>query len=296
MKELRAIDQQSENKQSKEQGPDGEREATLGADGAFQLAGLPPGASALSFQLAQGNLELVNVADVAVRDGETNRDPRLERVDLRSSVHRLSVRVHLPDGGPANAGWVRALEEHADEWNVAAFVIEGGLAQLLVHTWPADLVVNVPGFRVVRLAGVQADQEVTLEGAFEVRCELPPDVAFPAGASLQLTLTRAGSSAEGERLQLFRGTTQAGWWNAAFGDESNTFDERRALTLPIQELGTYEANFHVVYGKSGGARMSFDIPASAETRSLALDASAAGRTFRVVPDPAQYAERVANPR
>ena len=277
-------------------GPDGEREATLGADGAFQLAGLPPGTATLSFQLVQGRLELLNVADLAVQDGETNHDPRLERVDLRTAVHRLNVRVHLPDGSPANAGWVRALEEHGDEWNVAAFVLEGGAAQLLVHRWPADLVVNVPGFRVVRLADVQADQEVTLEAAFEVRCELPADVPLPASASLQLTLARVGGSAEGERLQLYRGTANAGWWNASFGDERNTFDERRALSLAIQEPGAYEATFHVVYGKEGGGRMSFDIPASEATRLLDLAASAAGRTFRVVPDPRQYAERLAGSR
>jgi len=277
-------------------GPDGEREAAPGTDGAFQLAGLPPGTCALSFQLAQGQLELLNVADIVVRDGETTRDPRLERVDLRSAVHRLSVRVHLPDGGPANAGWVRALEAGQDRWQTAAFVLEGGVAQLLVHAWPADLVVNVPGFRVVRLEDVQSDQELTLEGGFEVRCELPADVPLPPGAKLQLTLARVGGSAEGERLQLFRGTAQAGWWSAAFGDESNTFDERRALTLAIQELGAYEATFHVVYGNATGGRMSFDIPASEATRLLDLAESAAGRTFRIAPDPAQYAERLAGSR
>jgi hypothetical protein len=60
----------------------------------------------------------------------------------------------------------------------------------------------------------------------------------------------------------------------------------------VQQPGRHEVVFHVVYGSPDGGRMSFQIPASEETRYLELGERDAGAGFRVEPDERQYAERL----
>jgi hypothetical protein len=273
----------------------GPRTAFVEPDGSFVVRGLPAGSVDCAFLILAGSQELLEVQGVTVVDGETRRDPRLQEVDLAEGVRKLAVGVLLPDGSPAQSGWVRTLGQERPGQTPAAFVIENGAAHVLGRRAPLDLEINVPGFRIVRLAGVERDQQVRLEPAFAVRLVLPADVPLPpAGSSLQVGLERqdeGGTSAPGH-LNLFRHGQSVGWWSPAFGDESNTFGEGREVLVTVQEPGRYEVRFHVVHGSPDGGRMSFNIPASEATRYLELDERAAGAGYRVEPDRKQYEQRL----
>ena len=265
-----------------------------GVLGHFKIPGLPPGSVDVNVVLVPGGVVLRTVEGVSVVDGETSHDPRLQDVALSELVRSLKIRVHLADGTAAQSGWVRVIEASGSRTG-AGFLIQEGEAHVTTRMEPVDLEINVPRCLVARLAQVESDREVVLEPAFTVRVELPVDVPLPpAGSSLQVRL--APSREAPDHLSLFRDGENAGWWSPSFGDEQNTFDERRSLELVIQELGSYEAGFNVVYGNPEGGRMSFGIPASEATHRIEIGASSAGRVFRVEPDPRQYAERLAGGR
>jgi len=277
-------------------GPDDEqRETDVHADGHFVVPGLEPGVVKVRLCLLSEAIELVTFDGVRVQEGQANGDPRLRAVDLRALVQRIGVGVHLPDGAPAQGGWARPLLE-SSAWSQPAFVIEGGRTEVLAPAGALALEVNVPGYRIVRIESARGDQEVVLEPAFAVRLELPQDVPLPGGSSLQVQLSRLESLAQPDSLSLYRGCLQTGWWSASFGDEANTFDEGRSVTLPIPELGEYAVSFFVVHGKPGEAQVSFDLPPAESCARLTIGASDAGKSFRVEPEKAAYAGQLSGTR
>jgi hypothetical protein len=266
------------------------RTAQVGSDGRFALAGIAEELVAVEIQLLPGEFVVARVADVAARLDAAEHDARLAAIDLRDAVRMLRLGVLLADGTPARGGWARDLRA-ADSYGQTAFVIEGGAVELLLPAGPADVELCVPGQRLLRVDGVDADRTVVLEPAFEVRCELPADVPLPPGGGLQLTLMPLAWESV-QNVSLWRGFETAGWWSPAFGDESTTFDERRELRVPIQQTGTHAVRFHVVTGKPDGGRMSFEIPARDGLQRIELDERSAGETVRVAPDAARYSERL----
>ncbi len=259
-------------------------------DGSFAVRGLAPGSVDFTLRLVPGNELLLEVPDVAVVDAETTRDPRLQKIALAGLVSTIHVRVRRPDGRPADGGWVRVLGNPVWE---AAFLIEAGEALVLGRRRALDLEINVPGFRIERVFGVETDQDIVLQPAFRVRLELAREVELPEeGTQLQVRLSRVSQPGEvppPQHLSLFRGGETTGWWNKYIGNESNTFGASREVFVTVQEPGTYTVAFFLMMGSPGGGMTSSTLAPSADTPALELDEEDADASFRVAPDPASYA-------
>jgi hypothetical protein len=267
--------------------PRDQRGNGVDASGAFELTGLAPGTYDVEFALRPTSERLLVVPAVLAREnGEP--DPRLAEVDLRALARRVRLGVHTADGAPAAGGWAHVLGD--PDAQQVAFVIEGGEAELLVPAAGSDVELSVPGHRLLRLEGLAADREVRLDAAFRVRCELAPDVPLPQGGSLQLRLSPSGPDVLREHYTLYRAHEQVGWFSAAFGDEGNTFDERRELAVFVQEPGTYDVTFHLVMGSEDGGSISYSVQTDRSCERITLAETSAGETFVLAPERDTYAQ------
>jgi hypothetical protein len=261
------------------------------ADGTFVLRGLAPDSVDVSVCLVPGQARLKDIHGVAVVDGETTRDPRLQGIDCRDLLSALHVSVKSADGLPADGGWVRVLGSTGRE---AGFLIEQGKALVLGPREPLDLEINVPGHRIERRFDVRSDLEVALQAAFRVRLELAREVELPAEPTrLQVRLERLSGPEDmrpAESLDLFRGAERTGWWNRYFGNDTNSFDASREVFATVQEPGFYTVEFFLVTGSPGGAMTSSSLTTSSDTPPLELDESRADATLRVKPDAHSLAE------
>lgn len=262
------------------------REIGVEASGTFELTGLPPGTCDVEFLLRPTAESVLVVPGVRVAEGES--DPRLVDVDLTQLVRRVRLGVRAADGSPASGGWARLLR--ADDAQQVAFVIEAGVAELLLPAAGADVEVSVPGHRLLEVLGLVGDREVTLASSFRVQCELAPHVVLPPGGELQLRLMPVNATRT--HCMLFRAHEQAGWFSSAFGSAQNSFDERRVIEVEIQSPGEHEVVFHLVHGRASGGRMSISLNAGGPNTRLVLDESSAGKTFLVEPDAEAYARRL----
>ncbi len=257
--------------------------ASVDGSGGFLLRGLTAGRVTVAVRLAPGDELLVEIPDVEIADGETTRDPRLQRIELAESVRALSIGVLRPDGRPADGGWIRVRGD--PQQMEAGFLIENGVALVIGPAEPLDLEVNVPGFRIARLFAVESDREVVLEHAFRIRLELDSEVELPPeGTMLQVRLESVGEPDAAQSLGLYRGAERTGWWNSFFGADENTFGASREVFVTIQEIGTYAVQFYLVLGQPDGAISSTTISPSDDTHPLELDESDADATFRVAPN------------
>lgn len=265
------------------------RSTAVDASGDFELTGLAPGTYEVEFSLRPTDQLLFGVSAVQARGGED--DPRLAQVDLRAHARRVLLTVRASDGSPAAGGWVHVRNGRA--WEQVAFVIEGGTAEVLVPATGSDVEISVPGHRTLFLDGLADDREVRLESAFRVRCELAPDVPLPEDGGLQLRLVPDGGEPGSSHYSLYRAHEQVGWFSTAFGDDENTFDERRALEVAVPGPGTYRVVFHLVMGSDGGGKISYSIAGEGANAVIALDERSAGAAFVLAPQRSEYADHLA---
>ena len=136
----------------------------------FLLQALPPGPGTLRITI-DGH-EVARIDAVVVRAGETLRDPRMQRLDLRGRVRSLRVRVDGPDGRPAENGVVRTMRsaEGAEfDWRMPGQAIVNGSATWFVPAVPLDLCIVVPEMRRALILGVtQEEVRVRLQPGYEV--------------------------------------------------------------------------------------------------------------------------------
>ncbi len=265
----------------------------LSENGEFLTSGLVPGVFNFRLNLHGFDQPIFEVAGLRAVDELVTRDPRIQAIEVASKIGMVKVSVLLPDGKPAEGGWVRVLGSKqsgpASAFG-AAVILVAGAAVAWGPSGPLDLEVNVPGFRVERRHGVTGELEVRLQSCPRIRLELKRDTQLPPDAmSLQVRLQplREGQETSLVTLQLFKGDQQAGWWSPSFGDEQNTFGAAREVFVEVQEFGPHAVEFHLVVAQQGGSR-SQRLEAGERTQVLELGASDDGKTFQVAPDPAAY--------
>jgi hypothetical protein len=262
-------------------------DGTIGADGTFELVGLPGGVLNVVFGSRPIEGDVLEVPGVRVTRGERQSDPRLQDLDLSDHLRVVRLTVGQADGLAAASGWVRPVRREKDP---IAFVIEEGVARVLTRPEPIDLEVNVPGHRIVLLERVSTDQEVVLEPAFEVTLRVPDSLELPPeGTRLEVGLRRLDTEfPRPNSLALMRGGRQAGWWSGTFRDGDTAFSIDRGVHFSVQETGSFDVSFYLISGSPEGGQIAYEIDA---TSDLDIGPSDSGRTFVIEPDPEAYAQR-----
>lgn len=147
-------------------------------DGRFRFEGLLPGRYSVVVGIEDDEPELVRVAGVEVRSGETSADPRLQELDLRARVHVVRLVLHSPAGALGLEG---NLVFHAsgtpdpERWRG----IRGSSVSLATAWERIDGTLTMHGFRPVVLANLSGEHEVELVPALRVRLVLPSSIELP---------------------------------------------------------------------------------------------------------------------
>lgn len=239
----------------------------LEPDGSFALGGLLPGRYRFSVRTESG-APLAEIPAVVIESGQECRDPRLQGLDLRASLHarrftllfpapvsRLqgTLQYH-PSGEP---GALRHLGFHENP-----FVLVTELARF-------DGVLAVPGHRSVRLEDVGGDREIALIPALRVRLVLPPEVALPEPP----TYLKAALAPLDDPHRID--------WGAEI------FDERREALSSAPAPGTLKVVWLLERRSNGGA-MASTLSIEPEQRVQVLDVGYEQR-FELEVDPAALA-------
>ena len=199
--------------------------------------GLEAGSWRVEFRDATGRL-LHGVDEVLVVEGQDNRDPRLQSVDLRGRLRRITIRCVDETGRPLLGVLVHPLLEEGQTALLPIRTPADGVASFL-SAGPAPLVLcRLENRRIAVLRDVQHEAEAVLPPApwVEARVEgLPP---APEGSVFRLVLDPQGTAAglrfhaegtldaEGRtRLRLPLG----GAWKAALGLDDRSGDNSHLL-------------------------------------------------------------------
>jgi hypothetical protein len=217
----------------------------LREDGSFRQEGLHPGPVRLRAHLRAGRVlpppeERLTLENLEIVSGETNRDPRAQRITLQDDVHRLSLRIETTSGEPIPRALVLG-----DDFR-SQVTDDDGRATLLVRTLPVDVRVAALGYRDVRLAGVGEDRIITLARGtmVRVRTDVPPSGERP---QYRLSLFVYHTNDAGLRAALV--------FPPGLPTGQLDFDAASEVLLPMPGPGTYILEPHItVTGEDGVGR------------------------------------------
>jgi hypothetical protein len=138
-----------------------------GSNGTFQNDRLLSGHYDIDVHVAGTGEPVLRLEGVRLRGGETARDPRLERIDLRGRVRPLTITVVDPDRRPLPSAFCILLARGFDLDRIP--VDAAGRTRLWTGAAGLDLEVRAPGHAWKCLHGVTTDRTVRLERGLGVR-------------------------------------------------------------------------------------------------------------------------------
>jgi hypothetical protein len=230
--------------------------ARLNADGSFHVGNLLPGPSKVLVRAWNEDLPLVVVDDVVVVSGETNRDGRLQSLDLTGELRRIEVEVRGRIGDNPVEGHVAVLDE--TEAVPRHFALSNGRTSFVTRQPAVDLEVWCPGYRTARLETVRKSVKVELQEGIPVLFRLPPGIELPpAPAELRVDVTPIylGNRPYDERVYSEDGVRDSQWEHWRQQAAPVPVSDRQAL-VRLPDEGKYDVYWRLVSGssKSGGLR------------------------------------------
>jgi len=237
----------------------------VAADGSFAFPNLAPGTYSVVFNLNFFD-PFLEVEGIVVRSGETNRDPRLQDVDLRERLHAYRLRVVDPQDEPVHNYYFHA-RPTADRGGPAKWKTVSRLGSILVTLHRSiDVRVTAWGYRPRVLLDVHSDETVVLEHGLPIRLVLSdPEVLLGTEATLEAWLDREGRRERGrasfsERGEVRLTVSDPGAYRIALYASAPTrlarIERPEATILQVEELPTEQV---------------FTIPLTAEELREALE-------------------------
>jgi len=240
-------------------------------EGQFRWDDLPDGIFDLEVTTDNGGELLYQVEGLQLRAGATNRDPRVEEIDLRGRLTGLHLEFVDSDGQRVREVRIMTLDlEPVQNW----YAWDGEVDIVTLHA-PLRLVAYAPGYRSAQLDGVAADREVMMRAGLSLELVLDNPGVVPAGWEVGAWLQPApgdGGDGDGSYMQ----------------DEA-TFDSKGVATVAAQSAGTFDLQFYL--GRKGGhsrwstgPRTRIDIAEMAGTQRIqvSIDAEALARTHALM--------------
>jgi hypothetical protein len=160
----------------------------------FRWNALWPGRYRLEVLPRGGREPLVVIPGIHITAGERNRDPRLDPIDLRGKLRRITVRVLDASGQPLDPGTGRTtvlINDRTAEAELQGFSAQNGRATILTGERYLDLLVAARGYRPKELSGVSSDITVMLERFPEVVVRITDVLEdLPEDCALRVSITR----------------------------------------------------------------------------------------------------------
>ena len=165
----------------------------------FRFTQLPAGNASLLVKLDGFDEELTRIDNIELDVGEVNRDPRLQRIDLRELINVARIRVFDPDG--RSLEWVRIKADHPSGSTTFRF---SQLTHLVFPNGALDLEINSHGYRTVTLNQVSGDQDVVLHPGVGVEVEVLGLEYLSGDLGIEITIIpiREGGMFRWERHEL----------------------------------------------------------------------------------------------
>jgi hypothetical protein len=154
---------------------------------AFRFEELPPGRATVRVSLDGDERPLALVRGVEVLAGQTNRDARLQGIDLTGLLHQLSIEVRDVRGSPVCDGWIECRASGSTGVLGTVCFSEGGRPLLSRHA-VLDLVVGAEGYRSRAIVAAHGRVVVTLDAGLPIRLALDPKVELTDEECLLLTV------------------------------------------------------------------------------------------------------------
>jgi hypothetical protein len=142
-------------------------------DGTFRLSPLRRGKYSVRVTCDQGRDVLLDVDPVAVRDGETSQDPRLQKVDFTKRLRGVTLKILDEAGKKVDGARVVVLPSlKTSPISHDIFYSNTDHVFLLLRQVPIDVAVVAPGKARVKLKNVMSDQTVVMKPGIPVKLTL----------------------------------------------------------------------------------------------------------------------------
>ena len=180
---------------------------SLASDGTFKLDGLAPGQGTFYVHVEGTPRPLVEIKDVAVLDGQENRDARLQGIDLRGKLHQIKITVVAENDRPLEGVMIH---QRTGPNSSSGSGLSGDMTyEAVVGPEGGSFTVEASGCVEVHLKGVRTDQRVVMRTTPPVRVLLLgidiPEEPFGINVSLEAVV----ESSEGEESRPFHGGLSA---------------------------------------------------------------------------------------
>jgi hypothetical protein len=246
----------------------------MGDDGSFVVRNLRAGLYTVKIRLSGTWTELQTVEGVHVDTGATARDPRLNPLDLRTSLAVITVTIVDPDGQAVPQGMIQMTRSaQGGESHMTFARFENGKGTVTHDGHGVDLVLSSPGFCDARVEHVHDDQLVTMRRAPRVKLVLaggqrPPEKPFWLGVNL----VPADDSAA----------------HAAWSDNEAYFDKDGRLSICAPVVGRMKVEFRVTFKPNENSWTQTGFASETETIIDVRD-SATEQVFEITCDAQQLA-------
>jgi hypothetical protein len=177
----------------------------LEPDGSFSYELSDPATVRVSVSVIGADDPVFDASGIVLAPGEATRDPRLNPLDLRGRLKRVTVTTVDVDDRPVSGATI-IVEPRAGLDYENAILTSAGQATLFTTGAAVDLAVEATGFRPQRVLQVTGDVRVVLQRGFPVRVKLEGEpIALPPDFSFKLEFTLSSSSpSEAERQRHHR--------------------------------------------------------------------------------------------
>jgi hypothetical protein len=259
-------------------------------DGVFAARELPPGTYGVQIRAHDAADSVFAVSDLVVKAGETNRDPRLQNIDLSKLGKQRVVTVVDEQEKPLERAKVGVFTTKNGSRKVLTFDTDaGGRATVTTQGDSFAAVIAMKGYAAVTLPNVTADVTVTLHKAptHAVTIRIADSVAIPDPPFLinvDLNFLCALNEAR---------PSDADWSDPRndHGDQGS-FGADRSVTLHVQNPGVYEVNLWLwKKSETGGSGGGLEQKGGDATVTV-LETGEPSVTVDV--DPAVLARQIAN--
>ncbi len=214
-------------------------------DVSFEFESLKPGRYEFLITVFGLERDVFEISGLDVRSGETLRDPRLQKIELKSGLRRLRFMVVNNSGASIADTVAMVVPSRSGGERAGGVFVDDGRGEVLAASEPMSIWVYAPGHRSLRVPDLRDNQEIVLDPALQVSFQVPAEImaaAAPRHFFARLKPTAKPALGKTESVTL-RGKNRTSVFQGSQPWESSSrgrVDASGRLVVPVMEPGEYE--------------------------------------------------------